>query len=129
MQTEETAWFDLDKGPGYRKMWTPFMKSMIRELIGNPRRMTFAMQTGKATSNAPLFIPRLTTLIGINIDTVDYADRSTEFWSFSPELTLDARGKRCKHPSVFFYASIFNKLRDGTMLKVLQKKSVNIANV
>ena len=53
------------------------------------------------------------------MDTVNYRDRSTEFWSFSPELTLDSRGKKSKHPGVFFYSSVFNKLRDGTMLKVM----------
>ena len=46
MQTEETAWFDLDQGPGYKKMWTPFMKNMVRSLIDQPRRMVFAKMTG-----------------------------------------------------------------------------------
>ena len=53
------------------------------------------------------------------MDTVNYCDRSSEFWSFGPDFCLDSRGKRSKQPGVFFYAGIFKKLRDGTMLKVL----------
>ena len=52
------------------------------------------------------------------MDRVNYHDRSTEFWSFAPDMTLDSKGKRTKQPGVFFYSGIFNKLKDGTMLKV-----------
>ena len=36
------------------------------------------------------------------MDTVNYHDRSTEFWSFAPDMTLDSKGKRTKQPGVFF---------------------------
>ena len=62
VQTEETAWFDLDKGPGYRKMWTPFVKSMIRSLIDSPRRMTFAKMTGRQWLSSAINLTYIITL-------------------------------------------------------------------
>ena len=59
-----------------------------------------------------------TFFIGLNIDSVDFNDRKTEFWSFGPQVILDSTGKIAKHPGVFFYPGIFNKLKDGIMLKV-----------
>ena len=52
------------------------------------------------------------------MDTVNYHDRSTEFWSFAPDMILDSKGNRTMDPRVFFHSGVINKRKDGTMLKV-----------
>ena len=47
------------------------------------------------------------------MDTVDYSDRSTEYWAFGPNTMLDSRGKITKKSPVFFYLHLFQKLSDG----------------
>ena len=47
------------------------------------------------------------------MDTVDYTDRASEFWSFSPNTILDSRGMITKRSPVFFFLHLFQKLSDG----------------
>ena len=43
-----------------------------------------------------LKIQTITTNQGLNVDTVNWADRATEAWAYGKELTLDCRGKPVK---------------------------------
>ena len=78
--------------------------------------MTFAQMNG-----IYMYIPIIIFCKGINMDTVNYMDRSTEFWSFGTHVTLDSRGRICSNSDVFFYLPLFQGLRDGpgSSLKVL----------
>ena len=56
------------------------------------------------------------------MDTVDYTDRSTEYWVFGGNTILDSRGKIAKKHScpIFFFQHLFRKNNDGpgSMLQV-----------
>ena len=52
------------------------------------------------------------------MDTVNYHDRSTEFWSFAPDMILDSRDNQIIDPRVFSKSGVIKKSKDGIMLKV-----------
>ena len=94
-QTYSELWLNLDKAQGFRKQWSSFMKEELCTLQENPRHLKFA------------------TMNGLNIDTVDYTDRSLELWSFSPNTILDSRIMISKRSPVFFFLHLFQKISDG----------------
>ena len=47
-------------------------------------------------------IMHFVTMTGVNLDTIDFADRRTEYWAVNDELTLNARGKKTNCPGIFF---------------------------
>ena len=64
-------------------------------------------------------IMHFVTMTGVNLDTIDFADRKTEYWAVNDELTLNARGKKTNCPGIFFYNDLYKKLDTPSQLRVI----------
>ena len=75
--------------------WLPFIQACKRIMVEtqDSRRTQFVRMTGLKLA---LKIQTITTNQGLNVDTVNWADRATEAWAYGKELTLDCRGKPVK---------------------------------
>ena len=59
------------------------------------------------------------TMTGVNLDSIDFAERKTEYWAINSELTLNSRGKKTNIPGIFFFNDLYKKLDTPSQLRVI----------